>query len=337
MTDVIRPANGQTAGARSARKAWQDPQSTAGYDGASGERNLTAPESGEASAWPMRPGAASPAGWFLPADGEAAPPFRHGMEPARSDDASAPSGANGRGANGRGANGGEQDGDWYIDPQPTSLQPLRAVWSFQNGSRHIPVVGPTEALPGRAGGRGMAGPAAAVPGLLDPRERSGWQLAQDVWQESGVVWELPGPDPYGTEFPGTGIGQRELADFQPAAVTESAYAWLDDADPVDLDPGDPHAADPELANSELADLEPASAESGDEWFDEPAVSESGPVDPGPVDPAPAPTESAGTWFDGPGPADPRLAARRSVGDRPTVVELTRAPSRRRRNRRRRPG
>jgi hypothetical protein len=330
MTDVIRPANGQTAGARSARNAWQVPQRTAGYDDASGERNLMAPESGEASAWSMRPGAASPAGWLLPADGEAAPPFRHGMEPVRSDDAVAAAGAHDDGANGRGANGGEQDGDWYIDPQPTSQQPLRAVWSFQNGSRHIPVVGPTEALRGRAGGPGMAVPAGAVPGLLDPRERSGWQLAQDVWQESGVVWELPGPDPYGTEFPGTGIGQRELADFQPAAVRESVRAWLNDADPVDPDPVDPGAVDPELANSELADLEPASAESGDEWFDDqPAVSEAGPVDPepanpGPADPAPAPAESAGTWFDGPGPADPRLAARRSVGDRPTVVELTRA-------------
>src|ERR1700722_19663568 len=135
MTDVIRPANGQTAGARSARNAWQDPHSMAGYDDASGERNLLAPESGEASAWSMRPGAASPAGWFLPADGEAAPPFRHGMEPARSDAAAAASGAHGGGANGRGAygrggnggsaDGGEQDRDWYIDPQPTSLQPLR--------------------------------------------------------------------------------------------------------------------------------------------------------------------------------------------------------------------
>src|ERR1700689_3949582 len=89
MTDVIRPANGQTAGTRSARNAWQDPRSTAGYDAAIGERSLMADQSGEASARPIRLGAASPAGWLLPADGEAAPPFRHGMEPARSDDLSA--------------------------------------------------------------------------------------------------------------------------------------------------------------------------------------------------------------------------------------------------------
>ena len=59
-----------------------------GYDAAIRERTLVAPESGEARAWPKRPGpgAASPAGWFLPTDGEAAPPFRPGMEPARSDE-----------------------------------------------------------------------------------------------------------------------------------------------------------------------------------------------------------------------------------------------------------
>src|ERR1700733_16293838 len=137
MTDVIRPANGQTAGAQSARNAWQDPQSTAGYDGASGEGNPMARESGETSAWPKRPGAASPAGWFLPADGEAAPPFRPGMEPARSDDTSAASGAGDDDAN-----GDDREGAWYTDPQPTSLQPVSALWpsSFQNGSRHIPVV-----------------------------------------------------------------------------------------------------------------------------------------------------------------------------------------------------
>ncbi len=33
------------------------------------------------------------------------------------------------------------------------------------------------------------------------------------------------------------------------------------------------------------------------------------------------TESVGSWFDGPGPADPWFAVRRSVGERPTVVEF----------------
>src|SRR5271156_5049529 len=87
MTDVIRPANGQAANAQSSGNARQAPYGTAGYDAAIGGRTLVAPESGAARAWPKRPGpgAASPAGWFLPTDGEAAPPFRSGMEPARSD------------------------------------------------------------------------------------------------------------------------------------------------------------------------------------------------------------------------------------------------------------
>jgi len=248
MTDVIRPANGQTAAAQSARNAWQDPHSTAGYDGASGERNLMAPESGEASAWPNRPGAASPAGWLLPADGEAAPPFRHGMEPVRSDDTPA-----GSGADDVDANGDDHDGAWYTDPQPTSLQPVGALWpwSFQNGSRHIPVVGPTEALRGRAGGPGMAVPPGAVPGLLDPHQRSGWQLAQQVWQESGVVWELPGTESHGAEFPGTDFAKTEPAALRPADM-KSARPWFDDADPTGPDYAGPEYAGPEYAGPEYA-------------------------------------------------------------------------------------
>jgi len=236
MTDVIRPANGQTAGARSARNAWQDPHSTAGYDAAIGERNLTAEKSGEASARPNRLGAASPAGWLLLADGEAAPPFRQGMEPVRSDGASALEGADGNDDDGRPAG-----------PPPSSLHSVSPLWpwSFQNGSRHIPVVGPTEALRGRAGGPGMAVPSGAVPGLLDPQQRSGWQLAQEVWQDSGVVWEL-----IEAESSGPALRSADFAEAAPAAPRPaemgSRRAWLDEAGPAD--PG--LAA--ELANAQLA-------------------------------------------------------------------------------------
>ena len=75
MTDVIRPANGQKAGEQSARSAWQDPQSKTGYDGAIGGTILMAPESGEASARPNRPGAASPAGWLRRPTGKRPPRF----------------------------------------------------------------------------------------------------------------------------------------------------------------------------------------------------------------------------------------------------------------------
>ncbi len=29
--------------------------------------------------------------------------------------------------------------------------------------------------------------------MLDPAQRSSWQLAQEVWQESGVTWERTTP------------------------------------------------------------------------------------------------------------------------------------------------
>ena len=165
MTDVIRPANGQAANAQSSPIAWQDPHGTSGYDGPIGERILLEPQSGEARAWPKRPGpgAVHPAGWFRPTDdGEAAPPFRPGLEPARSDEAARP-----------------------------ALWP----WTFPAGSRPVPVVGPTESLRGRAPGGPMpAAPVAVAAAVLDPASPSSWQLAQEVWQESGVTWELTAPE-----------------------------------------------------------------------------------------------------------------------------------------------
>src|SRR6202034_4052277 len=170
MTDVIRPANGQAANAQSSGNGWQDLNGTPGYDAAIRERTLVAPESGEARAWPKRPGpgAESPAGWFLPTDGEAAPPFRSGMEPARSDKIARTPGAD-----------GDDRGGWRQNPQPTSAYPARALWpwTFPTGSRPVPVVGPTETLRGRVSRPGLAAPSGAVQGVLDPAQRSSWQLA----------------------------------------------------------------------------------------------------------------------------------------------------------------
>ena len=58
-----------------------------------------------------------------------------------------------------------------------------------------PVAGPTAALRGRAGGPGFVVPPGAVAGLYDPAQRSGWQLAQGVWEESGISWEPPATEP----------------------------------------------------------------------------------------------------------------------------------------------
>src|SRR3984957_8028799 len=188
MTDVIRPANGQAANAESSGNAWQDPHGTPGYDAAIGERTLMASESGEARAWPKRPGpgAESPAGRFLPTDGEAAPPFRSGMEPARSDETTEPPNAD-----------DDDRGGWR--PQPAPAYPALALWpwSFPIRSRQIPVVGPTEALRGRAGstGTGMAVPPDAVAVPPDPAQPSSWQQAQEGWQGAGGARGRAPPPP----------------------------------------------------------------------------------------------------------------------------------------------
>src|SRR5215469_4766913 len=85
MTDATSQANGRAPGAESARRASPDLDGTPRYGAAAGGTAPTAPDSGEASAWPGWPGVARPAGWFLPASGEAAPPARPGMEPVRAD------------------------------------------------------------------------------------------------------------------------------------------------------------------------------------------------------------------------------------------------------------
>src|ERR1700729_4628999 len=130
---------------------------TSGHGAETGRQTQVAALSGTASARPGRPGAASPAGWSPPPAGEAAPPVRH-RGPARSDGTS-----------------GVPEARWL------SLTRL--------GPRHIPVVGPTEALHGRPGGPGMAVPHGAAPGLIGHQRKSGWQLAHEAWQEAGVEWE----------------------------------------------------------------------------------------------------------------------------------------------------
>ena len=177
----------------------------------------------------------------------------------------------------------------------------------------------------------MAVPPGAVPGLLDPQQRSGWQLAQQVWQDSGVAWELTETEASGAAFLGVGLAETESAGLRPANV-ESADAWFDNADPADPERADPEWADSEPLDPEWVDPEPVDPEPVDpEWVDpepldpewvDPEPADPEPVDPESVDPAPAPAAAADNWFDAPGSADARLAARRSMGDRPTVVELT---------------
>ena len=126
---------------------------------------MTVSNSGKASAWPRRQpprqpqqGAAGPAGWFQPTGGEAAPPFRHGMESARSDKTDEIDQTDE-------TPGFAGDDYWYQDPTPTAAHQVPELWPWspQEAPQQIPMV--------------------------DPQGRSGWQLAQQVWQESGVSWE----------------------------------------------------------------------------------------------------------------------------------------------------
>src|SRR5215469_83652 len=208
MTDATSQANGRAPGAESARRASPDLDGTPRYGAAAGGTAPTAPDSGEASAWPGWPGVARPAGWFLPASGEAPPPVRPGMQPVRADA------------------GPELDSE----PGPR----------YSAGPDEPGVVGPTPALRGRAGGPGFVVPPGAVRGLHDQAHRSGWQLAQQVWQESGINWEPPaGPasaespadepeqEPGCGEDPHGGLpGQSRPTDAPGQAAPQPAFAEL---------------------------------------------------------------------------------------------------------------
>lgn len=357
MTGDTPQESGHTSGAESAEIQNPDPDDSPGYDTAAGEEKTVVADSGTASAWPPWLGAAGPAGWFLSASGEAAPPETPGTEPARADAAQSagPSPADQPGRAGtseragvfaptgpskltgvpeRGepdpdgtgqpsadgwaeyspaqdeavpaewtggddaaapyavADSGPDDG-WYEDPQPTSVHQIPQRWSWQpeplaeplaepwqdaprgappqagdwdepgyearqdargyepqragtsqqawqdepageprgpafgqpraygpppREPRFVPVVGPTAALHGQAGGPGFVVPPGAVSGLYDPARRSGWQLAAGVWDESGVGWEPPVaeplPGPGWSEYGGSGgqHGQSLAAD-----------------------------------------------------------------------------------------------------------------------------
>ena len=85
MTGDTPQESGHTSGAESAEIQNPDPDDSPGYGTAAGEEKTVVADSGTASAWPPWLGAAGPAGWFLSASGEAAPPETPGTEPARAD------------------------------------------------------------------------------------------------------------------------------------------------------------------------------------------------------------------------------------------------------------
>lgn len=108
----------------------------------------------------------------------------------------------------------EPDDYWYPSPVPASWQ-LIPEWQRTGAGPErpspppgapepptridlsgpaAPVVGPTAALRGRAGGPGFA--VAGEP-AAESRARSGWQVAQGVWHGSGIRWDDPAGAPPG--------------------------------------------------------------------------------------------------------------------------------------------
>jgi hypothetical protein len=202
----------------------------------------SAPQSGVASAWPDRPGEVRPAGWFLSASGEAAPPVGSGTEPARADAA--------------------QSADQSAQVAAQVAEPAAAA---EPGAPSVPVVGPTAALHGHAGGPGFTVPPGAGYGLDDPARQSGWQLAQGVWEESGISWEPPAAEPpaiepqpelarseqargsFGESWPADGHGQAVLSppDLAPPAANgwQAGTRWADSGRAGDWQAGEWQAGD----------------------------------------------------------------------------------------------
>jgi hypothetical protein len=154
------------------------------------------------------------------------------------------------------ADSGPDDG-WYEDPQPTSVHQIPQRWSWQpeplpepwqdapagepwgpasgqpraygtppREPRFVPVIGPTAALRGQAGGPGFVVPPGAVSGLYDPARRSGWQLAAGVWGESGIGWEPPVAEP----LPGPGWSEYGRSG-EPHSQSLAADDYRQDGEP----------------------------------------------------------------------------------------------------------
>src|ERR1700751_1768624 len=208
MTDAAAHANGHIPSPASTSRANPGLDDSAGPDEAERFGIPASTGSGTAASWPSWPGAALPAGWFLPVPGEAAPPAGSGTEPARTEtnepksagEAAEPAAEAAESAeevteDGAGPGRYEPDGYWYPSPLPASWQvPDAGMWQparpgqspepptrVDPGGPAAPVVGPTAALRGRAGGPGFAVKPEDTPADDDDvASRSGWQLAHGV-------------------------------------------------------------------------------------------------------------------------------------------------------------
>jgi len=195
MTDATSPANGHAPGTESAQRIDPDRDGTSEYGMAREGEAPKAPDFGQAPARLERPGVTRPAGWFLSAPGEAAPPGA-GTEPARTD-----------------------AGPWaarWPEPADRAGPAGRAVPEPHGAA------GPTAAPRGRAEDPGLAVPAGA-PGPHDPARRSCWQLSHGVWRDVGIDWEPAVPAP--PAFTPAPPASATLPLGAPALADAPALAW----------------------------------------------------------------------------------------------------------------
>jgi hypothetical protein len=191
-----------------------------------------------------RSDAASPAGWFPPAGGEAAPPLRPGTEPARSDE-TAPTQTVPTRAVPTQASAPETR---PAERPATALAPWWWAHTPQIPAAAAESRGPADTIPAPA--NEVPAPADTVPELADtvlvpvavvptptaaalaaadPAGRSGWQLAHQAWQESGIDWEFPSDEPEELDEPGETDQRYPAEGYLEEGYLEEGYLDLEPA------------------------------------------------------------------------------------------------------------
>jgi hypothetical protein len=238
---------------------------TSGHGAEAGEDSPAAANSGRASVRPNRPGAASPAGWFPPPAGEAAPPVRL-REPARSDGAARPA------TQTQYATQAQYDAraQYDMESRPTSM--YRVPWQSARADRarhparrpQPPAARPHRGSPNDPASRGPGDPASRGTGR-DPRATAPDMRWPSLTRQGPVHIPVVGPTEALSDRPG-GPGadappgvvpgpldqERPLAHEQQSgwqlalrAWQESGVNWEDTAPepPADQAP-DPYAPEP---------------------------------------------------------------------------------------------
>ena len=236
--------------------------------------------------------------------------------------------------------------------QPEAQRPalnvpeIRSLPLTRWGPRHIPVLGPTQALRGQSASpcapssrRAAPVPRGRTPaprdgahGPLTRERQSSWQLAQQVWQNSGIDWERPSappaPDPrtadsyashptaqesHPAEFltddphadppsPDEAFAGESRPSESPASEPDASESRAGHSPTEDSDPDEPYADEPNPGESYEGEAEPVAVKQEREKHGESEDREDPgtPREPEVWDPA---AHSPGRSV-APGPADP---------------------------------